>query len=646
MNHHPLRGAAVPAGFTLLHVVAVLLGRASALDGAALALVWPAAGVGFVWLARSWRSPRALRRDAGLLLASGVLAQVATGQPPLLAALLGTSGLVQALTACWVHRRLQRRGSRLRQPQDLWALLAGAAAGAGAGAVVGCTTAVLLLHVPLGPGAFTGWVVRHTASTVVLAVVWLRAGDRRAAPAPAVAGPVEALTIGLGACAGLTWLYEQPGRLALSFLVVPFSVWAGLRLSARTALATTVTGSLGLVVATHGGHGPFQDLPGPERVLDAQLLVLVLTVVATLLVLHREERGRLDAGLQRAYRGARAQSALLATSERRFRLAFDTAPVAMLMVGLNGGVPGRVLQANPTAAAFTGLDPADLTGRPFADLLHPDDREGHLAALAGLAALAALAADPRGESGHARIEGRYRHADGGTRWGLLAATAVPAGEAGTAPYLLCLVEDVTARRAAEAALVHQARHDALTGLPNRVLLRERLCEALASGSAGVLYCDLDGFKDVNDTAGHGAGDDVLREVAARFGACLRDGDTLARLGGDEFALVLPGAAGPGEPRAVGERLVAALLEPVVVAAGSFRVGVSIGVGVGTAAGPGGTGAGDRAEQLMAAADAAMYAAKRAGKGRVHVHAGSVALPRQVAALTPPSWESSSGGTRQ
>ncbi|MCI2239451.1 GGDEF domain-containing protein [Paenibacillus sp. TRM 82003] len=206
-------------------------------------------------------------------------------------------------------------------------------------------------------------------------------------------------------------------------------------------------------------------------------------------------------------------------------------------------------------------------------------------------------------------------------------------------------------RRAASALEHQAHHDALTGLPNRLLLRERLEEAVATGTAGVLYCDLDGFKDVNDTAGHGAGDDVLREVAVRFGACLRPGDTLARLGGDEFAVLCPVAGGRDSLRGIGERLVAALRDPVDVAAGTFAVGVSVGAAV---AGPGGSPA-ERAERLLAAADAAMYAAmyaaKRAGKHRVHVHAEPARLPRQAggqAGEPPPSppGPPPSGGTRQ
>ncbi|WP_106211458.1 bifunctional diguanylate cyclase/phosphodiesterase [Kineococcus rhizosphaerae] len=321
--------------------------------------------------------------------------------------------------------------------------------------------------------------------------------------------------------------------------------------------------------------------------------------------------------------GKRADRMRLAASEQRFRLAFDTAPVGMLIVGLDEQDPGRILQVNSTLCRFTGLDPAGLVGREVHDLVHPEERADSLVALAPFLL---------GEHDHGQFEQRYRHADGTTRWGLLSATVMtegtPAdgtagGAPGTAagPRLLCLIEDITARKAAEQALRHQALHDGLTGLPNRTLLHDRLEHALAAAGrsgtgVGVLFCDLDGFKAVNDSAGHGAGDDLLRQVAVRFGACLRPGDTLARLGGDEFAVVCPDVPDAQALEVVARRLLGALHAPVTVEAGTFTVGVSIGTHL---ARPGGGGDGlSEAEHALARADGAMYEAKRAGKNRVHL----------------------------
>ncbi|WP_432544011.1 bifunctional diguanylate cyclase/phosphodiesterase [Kineococcus sp. SYSU DK002] len=315
----------------------------------------------------------------------------------------------------------------------------------------------------------------------------------------------------------------------------------------------------------------------------------------------------------------RADRQRLAASEQRFRLAFDTAPVGMVIVGLGDDDAARVLQVNSTLCRFTGLSAEDLLTRDVHDLIDPEDRAGSSLALAPLL----LGERPRDE-----LELRFRHADGTVRWGLLSATAMtdPAPDGTSRRHLLCLVEDVTARKAAEQALRHQALHDGLTGLPNRTLLHDRLEHALAAAGrsgtgVGVLFCDLDGFKAVNDSAGHGAGDDLLRTVAARFGACLRPGDTLARLGGDEFAVVCPDVTSTADLQVIAERLLGALHEPVSVAAGTFVVGVSVGTHLVTAddAARGGDGRDPRAraEQALARADGAMYEAKRAGKNRVH-----------------------------
>jgi diguanylate cyclase (GGDEF)-like protein len=167
-------------------------------------------------------------------------------------------------------------------------------------------------------------------------------------------------------------------------------------------------------------------------------------------------------------------------------------------------------------------------------------------------------------------------------------------------------------------LYHQAHHDALTGLPNRVLLTLRLQAALQvePEAVSVLLIDLDGFKNVNDTLGHPAGDELLRIAAQRLADCVRGADTAARLGGDEFAVLTasraePGAAAPGgEGLRMGQRIVDVLHRPYRVAGQDVRVSASIGVTGGSAAAS--------ADDLLRDADIAMYAAKNTGKGRVAV----------------------------
>lgn len=177
--------------------------------------------------------------------------------------------------------------------------------------------------------------------------------------------------------------------------------------------------------------------------------------------------------------------------------------------------------------------------------------------------------------------------------------------------------DITARKQAETALTRRATHDPLTGLPNRVLLNDRLAHALSRGARtktqiGLLFCDLDGFRDVNNTYGHLAGDKLLVTIAKRLRAVCRSSDTVARVSGDEFVIILEDVASAAEVEEVARRVIEALTEPVVLEEGEARTGTSIGLVI-TAGVP---RAGVRTvENLIRDADAAMYAAKEAGRGR-------------------------------
>ncbi|HLH89061.1 MAG TPA: PAS-domain containing protein [Xanthobacteraceae bacterium] len=172
-------------------------------------------------------------------------------------------------------------------------------------------------------------------------------------------------------------------------------------------------------------------------------------------------------------------------------------------------------------------------------------------------------------------------------------------------------EDITARREAEAQIAHMAHHDALTGLPNRVLLRERLDAALAHAERGrqiaVLYLDLDHFKSINDTLGHGVGDELLKEVAARLCGCLREVDTVARLGGDEFAIIQTEIASPSEVASLAARIRDALTMPYELDGHQVPADVSIGISLA----PDDTLDPD---QLLKNADMALYRSKADGRG--------------------------------
>jgi diguanylate cyclase (GGDEF)-like protein/hemerythrin-like metal-binding protein/PAS domain S-box-containing protein len=181
------------------------------------------------------------------------------------------------------------------------------------------------------------------------------------------------------------------------------------------------------------------------------------------------------------------------------------------------------------------------------------------------------------------------------------------------PMLACVIADLTETARAARELQRLAFHDPLTDLPNRALFADRLTQAIRRarrhGDAfAVMLLDLDGFKAVNDELGHECGDLVLRTAAQRFGTCLRDSDTLARHGGDEFTLLLQGVVGREEIETVAARIVAAAAEPMTISGTPCRIGASIGIARYPEDGL-------SIDALLGCADAAMYAAKTAGKSR-------------------------------
>lgn len=190
-----------------------------------------------------------------------------------------------------------------------------------------------------------------------------------------------------------------------------------------------------------------------------------------------------------------------------------------------------------------------------------------------------------------------------------------------------LEAEVTERKRLEALARHQAGHDALTGLPNRLLFMDRVEQAVLRARRqgrrfSLLYIDLDGFKPINDEYGHPAGDLALKQIAGRLRAFMRQSDTCARIGGDEFAVVLDGAEAADALR-LGERLCAAIGEPFSVdpdgAAGpQVRLGASIGVATFPEHADPDASSPNLIELLIHAADEAMYQAKRGGKNRCHL----------------------------
>ena len=277
------------------------------------------------------------------------------------------------------------------------------------------------------------------------------------------------------------------------------------------------------------------------------------------------------------------------------RSAFTNAPMGIALTTPDG----IMVDTNPALCALVGL-PADvLQGQSVLDLAHPD------AVAVARDAHATLSAQPGRPM---RVETRMVRADGSDV--PVQVTASRVEETPDAPaHLVIIIEDITERKALEAALVHRSLHDPLTGLPNRLLFQDRLWHALERGHREntptcVLIIDLDGFKAINDRLGHPFGDLVLMAFADRLRSVLRASDTAARLGGDEFSIVCENSD-LADAAVLAERLQATVTEPLALDGTIVGVGVSIGIG----SVPGGEDSEAAYERVIREADDAMYKEK-------------------------------------
>ncbi|MGW4032795.1 diguanylate cyclase CdgB [Streptomyces sp. NPDC004838] len=366
---------------------------------------------------------------------------------------------------------------------------------------------------------------------------------------------------------------------------------------------------------------------------------------------------RLRANMQRALVRLEREQQALRASEESFRQAFEYAPSGMAIAEMGGDQHGRLLRTNDALCRLLGRPASAMRRYSFADLVHPEDVGTLLRTSA--------------EGGRAEI--RLGRRDGTYIWVSLR-NSVVADTADGPRFLLTHVEDIEDRKRHELQLAHRASHDALTGLPNSAELRARLsaklCEQhpqtaprgtavgamdaahdalydaeteaifnadgfdfghpshpfdphhihtiapddeIDDGRKGlaVLFCDLDGFKTINDRFGHQTGDFVLVEVARRLTRGVREGDTVARLGGDEF-VVLADGLGAADAADLAVRLRNAIIQPMRVGGRGVRVGASFGIGWASC--------GMTVDEVLRSADQRMYVEKRS-RSKVHRRAG-------------------------
>ena len=327
----------------------------------------------------------------------------------------------------------------------------------------------------------------------------------------------------------------------------------------------------------------YMAMPLPhDLIVSAGALGGGAITLITLLVLS------LALGVAFADRRFAAQEQALAESKQHFRMVVANAPVILFALD----AAGVVTLAQGRGLAALGHTPRAVMGQSFFDLYYD---------------VPALMLQ-----GHRALAGEEHTALSTVRDVVLETRWTPVhDDQGHVAGVIAVATDITERQRAEAALRRQALHDALTDLPNRGLLGERLAHDLAvaektGGIVALLFMDLNRFKDINDTLGHDVGDALLQQVGARVQGALRASDLVARLGGDEFAVLLPGADTPAAIE-VGQRILADLAAPIPVPGRSLDIGASLGIALYPTHGT-------DAATLMRYADVAMYVAKRAGGG--------------------------------
>ncbi len=286
-------------------------------------------------------------------------------------------------------------------------------------------------------------------------------------------------------------------------------------------------------------------------------------------------------------------------SESHFRTLIENSSDIVMIFDLNA----TITYQSPSVERILGYEQDSLLGAVGYSFIHPDD----LPAMKDAAKLL-----ERGKSSEVMREFRFRHFDGS--WRILEGIAkiIKDDESGTAGLLLN-ARDVNERRALESKIIHQAFHDPLTNLANRLLFKSRVEEALIGAADGdsevaVLFLDLDDFKNINDTLGHEAGDKLLVEFAEKLRLCVRAKETVARLGGDEFAILIEGDGVRDKSVAIAERVLHNVRQPFSINNSEVKVGISIGISL--------KDSDDViADDLLRNADVAMYGAKSKGKNR-------------------------------
>jgi diguanylate cyclase (GGDEF)-like protein/PAS domain S-box-containing protein len=338
-----------------------------------------------------------------------------------------------------------------------------------------------------------------------------------------------------------------------------------------------------LVVATGdsmGGVWPY------FAVISSAIIAITVLYLASRITSHNES--------------AATSTSTLQTSAELFQAAFDAAAIGMALVSSDG----RCQRVNRSLCEILGYTDRELLAKDFQEFVHPDECVSVRTKWEQLLS---------GRIPAYQLETRCMHRDGHVVWVLWSVSQAPVEDAESA-RLIFQIQNITDRKAAEERLLHDALHDALTGLPNRALMIDHIRMAIARNQRrsnetfAVLFLDLDRFKVVNDSLGHMIGDQLLVGIARRLENCVRPGDTVARVGGDEFTILLEDITDVREAVSVAERIQQELKQPFNLSGRDVFTTVSVGIAPGLVSY-------SRPDEILRDADTAMYRSKSLGKAR-------------------------------
>lgn len=538
---------------------------------------------------------------SGVALAAAVVFGARVGPPVFLAALVsnatGDSSLasaagiaagnaIAAVTGGWLLARFDFDPALNRVRDVVVLAIAGAAASTAINATIGTAT-LLAAGVAEWDSVWSFWRVWWLGDlTGVLLVapplLLLAAGDQRT---PHRAWIAEA-SLQAGALVAVMLLVLR-GEVTLAYPIFPLIVLAAMRFRQAGAVVAALVVSTIAVIYTANGEGPFAGGAKDLDLLRAQVFVGLAALTGLLVAAMRTEWERAEGTLAQLAESERAHR----MAEERFRALLESAPDAMVIADEDGDIA----LVNTQAERLFGYPREKLIGRPIA-LLVPDwTADG-------------VVDGPTPEAG--ALDLVAWRSDGGefpvevTRSPLHTADGVLVSSA---------IRDTTERRLAARRLEHQALHDPLTDLPNRALFLDRLEHALTrsrrpGSSLAAYFCDVDDFKNVNDSLGHETGDELLVALPPRLRQGLRAGDTIARFGGDEFVILCEDLDSEAEAIRIAERIGEAFALPFELDGRPHHLSVSVGVVYVT-------GGQASASEVLRDADAAMYRAKAGGKGR-------------------------------